>query len=163
MQQLADRGGEGVTALSKCSGFKNNKAQRSFTAQPELSAAFKGWQRYISHHIEALSHSPPHFTVRLTPTLHALEEKCDLGGVCITITLPLRGMGMDEQHGAAVGMLPGHHLVLCVEVGRQLSSSPAAVSLRFTVQVFTVAGQCTPYVLLPSAVCVSECQASVAH
>ena len=115
------------------------KVQRTFIAQPELSKAFTRWQAYMQQHIDALSHSPPHFSVLLTSTLHDADEKCDVSGVCIAIVLPLRVMGMDDQHSTTYGMLPGHDIVVCVEVGRQLSSSPTAMAFHYNVQVFTVA------------------------
>ena len=146
VQQLVAQESDSFNKGSKWIGGFFDRAQPSFTAQPELSRAFTRWQEYISHHIEALSHSPPQFTVQLTSTLHDVEEKCDMSGVCLAIILPLRVMGMDEQHCMAYGMLPRHDVVVCVEVGRQLSSSQTAIAFHYSVQVFSVAGQRTQHI-----------------
>ena len=111
--------------------------------QPELSEGFSRWQAYIGHHVDALSHSPPHFSASLTPTLHGADSKCDMDGLCLAISLPLRAMGIEGQQGEEMGILPGHDVVVWVEVGRRLSSSPTALAFHYHVQVFTIAGHCS--------------------
>ena len=138
--ELVAGAGEKASKGSQWLGGSFDKKPPKFFPQPELSKAFTHWQAYIKHHIDALSHSPPQFSVRLTPTLHHIDEKCDVDGTCIAIILPLRVMGIEELQCMTYGMLPGHDMVICVEVGRQLSSSPTSISFQHTVQVFTLAG-----------------------